>query len=332
MTQRDTNLDGWRGVAITALLIGHFVPGFGTDAPWYMVNAGRLGVELFFALSGCLIGQILFVGRMPLPRYAIRRFARIVPSMWFYILAAAGLFALSGRPWEKLAIASSSGWLNFIPAIDHQVPYKEFGHLWSVCLELQGYVIIGLVASLGRCCKINAEWLLCGMVALSCVASILIRGQGWSYQETYWRPEFRLNGMLLAAALIALANRTGKMPCATKYWLPVMSAGVVCQISGLPDTIKYTLGSALIAGGTFLLSRNDGQPLKWLSHPLLLSLGTTSYSIYLWQQIWHSRTDVIAWPVALSGALLISYAMHHFVDTRLHKKIGRWMELRLLPR
>lgn len=47
MMQCNFHLDGWRGIAIIALLIGHFIPGAGTDAAWYLANAGRVGVELF---------------------------------------------------------------------------------------------------------------------------------------------------------------------------------------------------------------------------------------------------------------------------------------------
>lgn len=49
-------LDGVRGLAIVLLMVGHFLTTRG-------VNFGRLGVELFFVLSGRLMAEILFVDR-----------------------------------------------------------------------------------------------------------------------------------------------------------------------------------------------------------------------------------------------------------------------------
>jgi peptidoglycan/LPS O-acetylase OafA/YrhL len=47
-------LDGWRGLSIALVLIGHFVPVPG-------INLGVLGVEFFFVLSGRLMAEILFI-------------------------------------------------------------------------------------------------------------------------------------------------------------------------------------------------------------------------------------------------------------------------------
>ena len=63
-------LDGWRGLAIVLVLQSHFGLGGG----------GRLGVALFFALSGYLMGGLLFVRKPPLRQFWRRRVARIVPA------------------------------------------------------------------------------------------------------------------------------------------------------------------------------------------------------------------------------------------------------------
>ena len=72
-------LDGWRGLAIALVLQSHFlaIGGF---------NSGRLGVHVFFVLSGLLMGRILFIKRVPLGTFQqaphqqdlarIRRFRR----------------------------------------------------------------------------------------------------------------------------------------------------------------------------------------------------------------------------------------------------------------
>jgi peptidoglycan/LPS O-acetylase OafA/YrhL len=64
-------LDVWRGIAISILLIGHFFP-----VP--RLDFGSLGVELFFVLSGYLIGRLLFLSKpTPLGVFYRRRISRI---------------------------------------------------------------------------------------------------------------------------------------------------------------------------------------------------------------------------------------------------------------
>ena len=80
-------LDGWRGLSITLVLIGHFFPVPG-------INLGVLGVEFFFVLSGRLMAEILFIERYPLKKFFKRRFSRIYPALLVYVLVT--MVALSG--------------------------------------------------------------------------------------------------------------------------------------------------------------------------------------------------------------------------------------------
>ena len=60
-TEQLSYLDGWRGLAILLLLVGHFLPVPG-------VNLGAIGVRLFFALSGFLMVRLLITQRVPIAR------------------------------------------------------------------------------------------------------------------------------------------------------------------------------------------------------------------------------------------------------------------------
>ena len=71
-------LDGWRGVAITLLLLGHFFPLKG-------LALGTAGVDFFFALSGLLMGKLLFIQKTPIPVFYKRRISRIFPAHYFFI-------------------------------------------------------------------------------------------------------------------------------------------------------------------------------------------------------------------------------------------------------
>ncbi|MER9742940.1 acyltransferase family protein [Mesorhizobium sp. M0187] len=68
-------LDGWRGLSIALVLIGHFFPVPG-------INLGVLGVEFFFVLSGRLMGEILFIERFPLKKSSSAAFRASIPRCW----------------------------------------------------------------------------------------------------------------------------------------------------------------------------------------------------------------------------------------------------------
>ncbi len=125
-------LDGWRTVAILAVMICH-----ATDSVFHaegshpnaflhaVTRYGALGVDIFFGISGFLICSRLLTehqgnGGIRLGRFYMRRFFRILPPYLTYLgglaaLAAFGLVpiladstrAISGPwPWRSISICS----------------------------------------------------------------------------------------------------------------------------------------------------------------------------------------------------------------------------------
>ena len=70
------SLDGWRGLSLLLVFIGHFTAYY---------EAAALGVELFFVLSGRLMADILILRREPIGTFFWRRASRILPVPWPYI-------------------------------------------------------------------------------------------------------------------------------------------------------------------------------------------------------------------------------------------------------
>src|SRR5262249_22521759 len=52
------------------------------------INHGHEGVDIFFVISGLVMG-LTASGAIPPREFAARRLARIVPAYWFYTLVAA---------------------------------------------------------------------------------------------------------------------------------------------------------------------------------------------------------------------------------------------------
>lgn len=334
--ERVTALDGWRGIAVLTLLAGHFVPHLGLDAPAWSANFGRVGVELFFALSGGLMGTLLFGRAMALRTFAVRRFARVVPSMWVFVVVACGVTLLRGGPLSPTAVGLSlSGWANFQPLLDPAEGPVRLDHLWSVCVELQGYVVLGGLAAVSRRWRLDPAVLIGAVVAL-CWAVLGLQAAGGAplpYYTTFWRPDTRLTALLLGALFVALHDRSRLPLDRLPAWPLALGAGLLLQVNLVPDVLKYTAGSALIALGCASLSRAAGPGSRWLGHPVLVAFGTVSYSLYLWQQLFYADKGVLRWPVALTLAVLTGFAAHHLWDRWLHHwTLDRLEQRRLRPR
>ena len=156
-------LDGLRAIAVLLVLCAHllcFVP-----IPWFdwLVEKGWVGVDLFFVLSGFLIGGILLDHRPSENYYRVfylRRFLRIVPL--YAVLVFPGLLILSCGlqshfSGHSLAGQSAIGaWLcvffvqNFGSLFHLDVP-QYLAPTWSVAVEEQFYLLLPpLVRNLDR--------------------------------------------------------------------------------------------------------------------------------------------------------------------------------------
>jgi peptidoglycan/LPS O-acetylase OafA/YrhL len=143
MTRR-RDLDGLRGIAALVVLGFHFDVGPLWSGGWI---GGWLGVGLFFGLSGYLITALLVrehdrTGRIDVPGFWRRRFARVVPAA---IVPA--VFVLATE-WLFTGSMASLGWL--LPWSNLILKNGNLGHYWSIALELQFYLVIPLVVVLYR--------------------------------------------------------------------------------------------------------------------------------------------------------------------------------------
>jgi peptidoglycan/LPS O-acetylase OafA/YrhL len=115
--QRSAGLDLMRAVAISLVLLDHFLPRLGVATPeiFRFIGWSPIGVDLFFALSGFLIGRILLQlgSQISEPRalfgFWIRRWLRTLPVYYVmvflrFFLVVMGTFHFG---WGTLAILPS---------------------------------------------------------------------------------------------------------------------------------------------------------------------------------------------------------------------------------
>lgn len=148
---RIPELDGLRGLAILLVLLYHFVSSPRIQPPLFhkLFAIGWSGVDLFFVLSGFLIGGILLDVRES-PNYFRtfygRRFYRIVPLYYLWISAyfVIALFCSSRFPWHSIPVYVL--FLQNCTKIDRAViAVAWLGALWSLAVEEQFYLIVPTV-------------------------------------------------------------------------------------------------------------------------------------------------------------------------------------------
>jgi peptidoglycan/LPS O-acetylase OafA/YrhL len=163
---RVPELDGLRGLAIFLVVLFHYVSQEGEAASTAsrflqrFAILGWSGVDLFFVLSGFLIGGILIDARASSSYYRTfyaRRFFRIIPLYYLWITGYIVLVSLAGAKIQ--AISNSGATLplgfriyfyylflqNFWSGSFAGLAGAWFSHLWSLAVEEQFYLIAPLI-------------------------------------------------------------------------------------------------------------------------------------------------------------------------------------------
>jgi len=300
------DIDGLRGLAVTAVLAFHAFP----DA----LPSGFIGVDIFFVISGYLIGGILlkdqYEGRFSLRAFYARRIRRIFPALLLILAASLGLgwFCLLTSEYQQLgkhtaaAAAFVSNLVLWMEAgyFDSVAETKPLLHLWSLAVEEQFYIIFPFLIRAAAKCRSAFVWLFGGLALLSFsynVGHALEHSAAAFYSplSRFW--ELACGGLLAYVHLRKVEQdrqyaEGGDLEAdATKFHLATLQSliGIVLLAAGfieidktLPFPGKWALlpvlGTALLiaAGPSAFVNR------RLLSNRALVGLGLISYPLYLW--------------------------------------------------
>jgi peptidoglycan/LPS O-acetylase OafA/YrhL len=313
--ERVPELDGLRGAAIFMVVVFHYLEQQGTVSGGGLTPIlqrlalmGWSGVDLFFVLSGFLIGGILVDARNS-PSYFrtfyTRRFFRIIPIYYLWILAYIVLVGVAG---SYLRAHSNSGLIMApgLPIYAHffflqnlmVIPFAGlagawFSHLWSLAVEEQFYLISPLVVRLLSTRPLTI-FLGCVIAAAPLLRVVLLalRTDPWLVSVLMpCRADSLAIGMLAAVFWRKegfrewLSDRSGTLYAI----LAVLFAGVAALWKWSPES--QTLGMETI-GFTWLaaffvvilllaLTRRDGPIARLARVAWLRELGRVSYCVYI---------------------------------------------------
>lgn len=325
-------LDGFRGLAVLLVVVGHALQYVDLPAMFVVgqVMAG-LGVFLFFVLSGYLITSLLYrerteTGTVNLKKFYIRRGLRLGPALllFFAVIIVLMKFRLiTDIPKYELAAA-----LFYARNIFGRS--ESLAHLWSLSLEEQFYL----------CWPICFLWLplkkvLPTILAVTC-GFVIWRGLAiyfglFSYESGiyYMRPYFRFDSILIGGCLaVALApNHSNiqqlriiwrKIPAAV-LWLLLFAVSLAGERGyGRPFLISVQMILICSLLAQLVLGYSEWSLVffeqKWLRY-----MGRISYSLYLWQQVF-IVTQTPSWgilrrfPISILVPFLLSMLSYHFLE------------------
>ncbi|WP_310620226.1 acyltransferase family protein [Flexibacterium corallicola] len=336
------DIEGLRGLAVLLVILFHF--------KLLGLQAGFIGVDIFFVISGFLMTQILTSPKFEWTKTGIlsfyrKRFWRLAPAYYVVLLGVLGL--IFAYPWQFDFDKLSTGLLSSAFFAYNIVAPSDTGyfgteavnnpvlHLWSLGVEIQFYLIwpIVLLCLKGRSYKAQ----IAAITAITAVSFILSQVLVIKDPEVAYYLVFTRLWQFGFGALAALVLRSQHLQFSPRTVAFVQSFSIAVilgvawfmpktewpSIFALLPTIACT---ALIIGGTNHATTTNSilciAPLRWL--------GKISYSLYL-----------IHWPMVVLGnaalenytesqlirscfvlaSLFIALALYAFIEDRI-RKIG----------
>jgi peptidoglycan/LPS O-acetylase OafA/YrhL len=272
-------LDGWRGIAIIFVLISHFMQ-------FYDINLGRMGVDIFFVLSGMLMSNILFVKKVDLTTFYKRRISRIFP-VFFVFLTTVSIIS-----WIYSLSEEHSNYFYNLLFIRAYWPVEPdmwstglpLGHLWSLNVEEHSYILLSIFTVIPFIKK--KPYLPILLLGLFSVSLHIIYSKYPSIASADYghKTEIAAKFILLSAGYFLVKDQFEKY---VPKWLPIFTLLVtfLCY-SKLSEQFAVLKGLSpfLLAFTVNHLNLTPQIFKEMLCFRPLRLVGLWSFSIYLWQE------------------------------------------------
>lgn len=302
--ERYFGLDTLRALAIAAVMLYHLTA-FG-ELPWRIfpvTGIGWMGVNLFFVLSGFLIGQQVLKPyqageQLSIADFYKRRAFRILPSY----LVVLSLYFLAPGWREYPGLSPLWKFLTFTMNFGFSFDRRAFSHAWSLCVEEHFYLVLPLLVTLlmrrPSARKTVASLVFVVVIGIALRAFLITHYPDDVLSSIYFPTTTRLDGLLFGVGLAIL--RTFR----PSWWNTLMHRGHTLFISGTvctscvawmfgADGLGESTGSAkwgvivgfpLLALGLGLITASSVSKNGWLARvrfPGAEFIATLASSLYL---------------------------------------------------
>ena len=352
-------LDGVRGIAVVAVLAYHM------DLAW--TGGGFLGVEVFFALSGFLITQLIVdelsrTGRVDAWAFTKARARRLLPALVTCVVATLALFAwlapAAGLRADGLAsLLYVQNWHLVVAGLPYSEAFARPSpllHLWSLSVEGQLYLLwplllVGVLATTRR----STALLVTVLLAFASALLMALRYDPDGGSLAYYATDARASGFLVGAALAWVWRPpawSAPLPRVARWGIDVAGiAALVTLVVGFVavtefDAGLYTQGGFLRVGllaAVLILAatRGGGVVAALLSRPPVVAVGRRSYGLYLYHWpvfVLGRELPLPLWKINLLGLLVtvaVAEASYRWIETPVRRGgLGALMGRLRLPR
>lgn len=288
---RIENLDLIRAVAIGVVVIYHTVQMVGESKFGFIAkftHLGQYGVDLFFVLSGFLIGRLYWeelikTGTVDILRFISRRVLRTYSP---YIVA---LFLSFIPAWIGRGQTFDFGYLLFLQNYYQRIPF--FLVSWSLCIEEHFYVFLPLVLYFTnklQPVKVLSILLISGLIPLILRLSLIKYQLNSDFGYYITATHFRCEGLILG---VVASHIYTYFPLATHsigndFTCNIITLSAVVFASFLPflsPGFIYYWGLTIVALLLFLLvlSYSSRSPISIAKNSIVKKIASSSYSVYL---------------------------------------------------
>jgi len=222
--RRVPELDGLRGFAILIVVLVHYGYYEGTAGPPLLVHMrnvfglGWTGVDLFFVLSGFLIGGILLDAKSStsyFKTFYVRRFYRIIPIYYLWILSFLALVVFGGK---LLQARTHSGVLpplgfelfkhflflqNTFLSKQVSLTGSWFGVTWSLAVEEQFYLAAPLLIKFFNAARLRILLILV-IVLAPLLRTYFYLTEGATFNHAYTLMPCRADALALGVLAVLL--------------------------------------------------------------------------------------------------------------------------------
>jgi peptidoglycan/LPS O-acetylase OafA/YrhL len=291
-------IDGLRALAIVAVIIQHFNKN--------LLPSGYLGVDIFFVISGYVITSSLLgrtyqnFGDFAIGFYS-RRFKRILPALVVCVTITSILIcAFDPDPniSLKTGIAALFGGSNiyiYIKAVDYFTTATElnaFTETWSLGVEEQFYLIFPCLFWLSGVHKQtksgyrNLIWIV-SFISVISLGAYIYNGR-IDRLSIYFLTHYRSWELGLGCLVCSIVRqRANYFTNTINKASPVLMLGTIVALFFVPITsVKVqmfaTIGVVLLTGMSIATLRPQTIAYNLLTLPLIIYIGSISYSLYLW--------------------------------------------------
>ncbi len=285
------DIDGLRAVSILAVVLFHAFP--------RVLGSGYVGVDVFFVISGYLIGGLitaeLAAGTFRFSTFYARRVRRLFPALILVLafvvfvgwhMMFSDEFRLLGRHVMAAALfISNFPLMGEIGYFGPDVRGKPLLHLWSLGIEEQFYLVWPILSVLTRQSRRTFLFVTLAVAVVSLALSVTSAEPGLAFYQPWTRFWELAVGVMVAHLPADLSARwraqggVRALACALGLAL-ILGVVVLPDLKGFPGwwAVVPVAGAALV-----IASGPDTFLSRWFlaSRPMVF-IGKISYPLYLW--------------------------------------------------